>query len=109
MLASDGRASHQSSVLPSARTVSMPAPCLQRSAVLDERCVKSHELPTASGIYWLTQGSFPNTGAGSGGRFSAIVFLAVLRGEVHIAPVASVPAGSMVDPETGLFPGQLAR
>ena len=27
----------------------------------------------------------------------------MMRGEVHIAPVASVPAGSLVDPETGLF------
>ena len=26
-----------------------------------------------------------------------------MRGEVHIAPVASVPAGSMIDPECGLF------
>jgi hypothetical protein len=26
-----------------------------------------------------------------------------MRGEVHIAPVASVPAGAMIDPETGLF------
>lgn len=29
--------------------------------------------------------------------------LCAMRGEVHIAPVASVPAGSMIDPETGLF------
>jgi hypothetical protein len=27
----------------------------------------------------------------------------MMRGEVHIAPVAQVPAGSMIDPETGLF------
>jgi hypothetical protein len=26
-----------------------------------------------------------------------------MRGEVHIAPIASVPAGSMIDPETGIF------
>ena len=26
-----------------------------------------------------------------------------MRGEVHIAPIASVPAGSMIDPETAVF------